>query len=117
MALARPRPEPGFWTYEDLLALPDDGRRYEIIEGVLYEMPGPNARHAIALANLIELLIPIVRALGGRWLTAPLDLFVPGGDPIQPDLLVILPGGAGRWGAPFVALGGMHGAEHPIPGQ
>ena len=28
----------GSWTYEDLLSLPDDGRRYEIIEGELYEM-------------------------------------------------------------------------------
>ena len=25
----------GTWTYDDLLSLPDDGRRYEIIEGDL----------------------------------------------------------------------------------
>jgi hypothetical protein len=26
-----PWPEPGRWTYQDYLRLPDDGRRYEII--------------------------------------------------------------------------------------
>ena len=31
----------GSWTYEDVFSLPDDGRRYEIIEGELYEMPAP----------------------------------------------------------------------------
>ena len=29
-------PAQGDWTYDDYLRLPDDGRRYEIIEGVLY---------------------------------------------------------------------------------
>ena len=34
---------PGQWSYEDYLALPDDGRRYEIIEGVLYVGNAPDA--------------------------------------------------------------------------
>jgi hypothetical protein len=42
MALTRPAPAPGTWTYDDLLALPEEGKRYEIIEGVLYETPAPN---------------------------------------------------------------------------
>lgn len=33
------------WTYEDYLALPDDGNRYEIIEGELYVTPAPNTDH------------------------------------------------------------------------
>jgi hypothetical protein len=28
------QPAPSQWTYEDYLTLPDDGHRYEIIEGV-----------------------------------------------------------------------------------
>lgn len=32
----------GGWTYEDLFDLPED-KRYEIIDGVLYEMPSPNS--------------------------------------------------------------------------
>jgi Uma2 family endonuclease len=84
---------PGTWTYEDLFSLPDDGRRYEIIAGELSEMPSPSWAHATVIANLIAMLIPIVTKLGGRWRTAPLDVFFPGADPVQPDIVVLLP----RW--------------------
>ncbi len=96
MALTRHHPVRGSWTYKDLFELPDDGRRYEIIEGVLFEMPGPTAQHVTVLVNLITLLIPILQALGGRWYPAPFDLFVPGADPVQPDLQVLLPGSRAR---------------------
>jgi Uma2 family endonuclease len=86
----------GTWTYEDLSSLPDDGRRYEIIEGELYEMPSPGSAHAFVIAALIRLLIPLIENLGGRWCTAPIDVFFPGANPVQPDILVILPGGPAR---------------------
>ena len=95
----------GAWTYDDLFVLPDDGKRYEIIEGELYEMPSPTSAHATVIANLITLLIPLVAKLGGRWFTAPLDVFFPGADPVQPDILVILPDGAAR-----IELRGIEGA-------
>ncbi len=38
----RPGPEQGHWTYKDYAALPDDGHRYEIVDGVLYMAPSPN---------------------------------------------------------------------------
>ena len=56
MAITKPA---GTWTYEDLFSLPDDGRRYEIIEGELYEMPAPDWDHAITIMNLILLLAPV----------------------------------------------------------
>jgi len=62
MALAYPERT---WTYEDLLALPDDGKRYEIIEGELFEMTGPNGKHVWTVVNLNELLLPYVKAMGG----------------------------------------------------
>jgi Uma2 family endonuclease len=86
----------GTWTYEDLFSLPDDGRRYEIINGELFEMPLPTMEHATVVANVITVVIPLVRQLGGRWLTAPLDVFFQGADPVQPDILAILPGGSAR---------------------
>ena len=107
MAGTRPA---GTWTYEDLFALPDDGRRYEIIEGELFEMPAPNWDHATTVMNLILLLAPVVRALGGRIATAPLDVFFQGADPVQPDIVVILPGWSGTLpqrgpqGAPDLAI-------------
>jgi Uma2 family endonuclease len=95
MAVAKPKTA-GTWTYEDLLALPDDGKRYEIIEGELYEMPAPTKAHAKTIMNLIALLLPIIARLRGEVYTAPFDVFVPGGTPVQPDLLVVLPGGETR---------------------
>src|SRR5215211_6414758 len=86
----------GTWTYDDLLLLPDDGRRYEIIEGELYEMPAANLVHATVVMNIIALLLPIVSAAGGRLFTAPLDVFFEGANPVQPDVVVILPGWTGN---------------------
>jgi Uma2 family endonuclease len=81
-----------YWTYEDLFELPDDGTRYEIIEGVLYPMPAPTAAHALAIMNLVQFIFgPVVWALGGKVLVAPLDVFLRGANPVQPDLLVLLP--------------------------
>jgi Uma2 family endonuclease len=90
MALTKPA---GEWRYEDLERLPDDGKRYEIVEGELYEMPSPTLYHALAIRNLLFLLGPVIEALGGWLLTAPLDVFFQGADPVQPDLVVLLPGG------------------------
>lgn len=78
------------WTYEDLFALPDDGKRYEIIHGELYELPAPNLDHAIVIMNLIARLLPVVTTIGGRLLTAPVDVFLRNGNPVQPDLIVLL---------------------------
>lgn len=89
MALTKPA---GTWAYPDLAVLPEDGARYEIIDGELYEMPSPTSAHALAIAALVQLLLPVLKRLGGRWLTAPLDVFFPGADPVQPDLMVLLPG-------------------------
>ena len=83
----------GTWTYEDLFSLADDGRRYEIVEGELFEMPSPGSAHALVIAALIRLLMPLVENLGGRWCTAPIDVFFPGANPVQPDILAIVPGG------------------------
>ena len=80
------------WTYEDLLALPDDGKRYEIIEGELFELTGPNLWHVTAVSNLTALLLPYVTALGGRFYPAVFGLFLAGANPVQPDLAVTLPG-------------------------
>jgi Uma2 family endonuclease len=78
------------WTYEDLFRLPDDGKRYEIIEGELFEMPGPNFEHSTAVLNLIAILLPVVTSIGGMIRTAPLDVFMKGANPVQPDVVVLL---------------------------
>ena len=93
MALTRPA---GTWKYEDLFELPDDGRRWEIIDGELYEMPAPRSAHAVAIFALIRLLLPVIDRLGGTILTAPLDVFFAGANPVEPDLVVFFPEGRAR---------------------
>ena len=96
MALTRRGPTRENWSYGDLFALPDEGKRYEIIEGVLYEMPGPGSDHATVIRTLIALLLPAFVALRLEWFTAPLDVFFPGADPVEPDLLAYASGGKTR---------------------
>lgn len=93
MALTKPA---GTWRYEDLFALPDDGRRWEIIDGDLYELTDATSPHAVAIAGLIKLLLPLIDRLGGTLLTGPLDVFFDTADPVEPDILVFFPGGSAR---------------------
>jgi Uma2 family endonuclease len=88
MAITKPA---GTWTYDELFSLPDDGRRYEIIEGELCEMPSSTSAHGVTIRNLLFLLGPVIEALRGWLLTAPLGVFFPGADPVQPDIVVLLP--------------------------
>ncbi len=38
-------PEQGQWTYDDWARLPDDGTRYEVIDGELFMTPPPALAH------------------------------------------------------------------------
>jgi hypothetical protein len=40
-----PGPPQGSWTYDAYAALPDDGKRYEIAQGVLIMIPAPETGH------------------------------------------------------------------------
>jgi Uma2 family endonuclease len=42
----------GLYTYEDYLKLPNDGKRYEIIEGVLYVANAPSFQHQYTVHQL-----------------------------------------------------------------
>jgi Uma2 family endonuclease len=84
-------PEQGSWTYEDYAALPEDGTRYEVIDGILYRMPGPNVPHQTVLSWLVHYFIVHVQIPGlGRVFAAPLDVLLPRARPVQPDVIVVL---------------------------
>jgi Uma2 family endonuclease len=46
-------------TWDDLLKLPDDGRRFELVDGVLLVSPLPRPRHQLAATQLAVLLHPV----------------------------------------------------------
>jgi Uma2 family endonuclease len=72
--------------YEDLEAMPDDGRRYELIDGVLVVSPSPGIPHQWVVASLQNLLYnhcpDALKVLG-----SPLDVLSPD-TAVQPDILV-----------------------------
>lgn len=83
MALAHDR----LWTYEDYLQLPDDGKRYEVLEGKLYVSPSPSTAHQKVVLRLTVLLYKLEEQGLGFLFAAPMDLLFPGADPVQPDLM------------------------------
>lgn len=50
------------YTTEDLSALPDDGRRYELDRGMLIVMPPPKREHGLVLLEISSLIRNHVRA-------------------------------------------------------
>ena len=77
-------------TYEDLLELPDDGNRYEIINGELIVTPAPIANHQRVLLRLIRLLDDFTAKHGsGELFVGPFDVRLGPHDVVEPDLLVI----------------------------
>ena len=73
--------------YTDLLAMPDDGRRYEIHGGELVVVPSPLPGHQIAVVELVMLLHEYGRRWGGIALAAPLDIVLDEYDVVQPDVV------------------------------
>jgi Uma2 family endonuclease len=88
-----PGPPQGRWTYEDVRALPDDGNRYEVLNGVLYVAPGPSVGHQRCVFRVSVNADRFVREQGlGEWFIAPLDLVMPGATPVQPDAIFVASG-------------------------
>jgi Uma2 family endonuclease len=75
---------------DDLADLPDDGQRYEVIDGELFVTPSPSARHQAALAELYVLLREYLsRERVGYAYFAPADVIFSPTRAVQPDLLVL----------------------------
>lgn len=77
------------WTYEDYQQLPDDGKRYEILDGDLFEMPAPTMGHQTVSKRLQHALYQLELQGLGQVFSAPFDLKIPGGTPVQPDLVFV----------------------------
>ena len=77
-------------TYEDYCALPNDGRRYEILEGELAVTPSPSIAHQRFSRNLLVLLHNHVRDHQlGEIFSAPCDVILEKTSVVVPDLLFV----------------------------
>lgn len=86
------------WTRDQVLNLPADGNRYELVDGELIVSPSPGFRHQLVLAALFDTLSPYVRAAGlGRVLWSPADLELESGQLNQPDVFVLPSIAFERW--------------------
>jgi Uma2 family endonuclease len=84
------------WTVDDLQDLPDDGQRYEVIDGELFVTPAPSYTHQRALGVLHRLIADYLdREPIGFVLFAPADVTFSPKRSVQPDLFVV-PGVGGR---------------------
>ena len=79
------------WTVDMVRALPDDGNRYEVIDGELFVTPAPSLVHQRAVVELLDIVRPYVRAHRiGEALVSPADVIVYGSRKfVQPDLFVL----------------------------
>lgn len=77
-------------TYQDLLAMPEDGKRHELVNGVHYVSRAPRLRHQVVLANLYRVLDRFVRETRvGNLYFAPVDVVLSQIDVLEPDLLFV----------------------------
>lgn len=96
-------PESRRYTVQEVLEFPNDGNRYEVVQGELLVSPSPRNRHQVLLARLFSRLQEYLRSVGLRdaVLFSPADITWGehprvAEDLVQPDLFVPDPEQNGR---------------------
>ena len=76
------------WTADRVRALPEDGQRYELIDGLLIVTPAPRGVHQVAVSALERLLEGELARSPLHILHSPADLSLGEDEVLQPDLFV-----------------------------
>ena len=85
------------WTAEMARALPDDGNRYEVLDGELLVSPAPTWRHQKVLMRLYKLIDRYVESHSLGWtMVSPADFEFSPRHWVQPDLFVVPDEGTGE---------------------
>ncbi|MEM7129343.1 MAG: Uma2 family endonuclease [Chloroflexota bacterium] len=84
-------PLQGAWRYADYERLPNDGRRYEIIEGVLFVANAPSYEHQFTSGEIsFHLQVFVKQNNLGVVVSAPFEVHLAASiRPVQPDILFI----------------------------
>ena len=99
MALTIPR-----YTVADLEGFPDDGNRYELLDGVLLLTPAPASLHQLISTRLLVTLMQRVGGEENALVFGPGVVTLPPLVHLEPDLLVVPPHFA--IGTPWVEMNG-----------
>ena len=80
------------WTVDMLDALPDDGQRYELVDGIVHVTPAPGLAHQLIAGHLHYLLkLYLSGSTVGRPLISPSDVWRADRtrNRVQPDVFVV----------------------------
>jgi Uma2 family endonuclease len=77
------------WTVEMVHALPDDGNRYEVIEGELLVSPAPSLLHQAAVLHLAMRLLDYAKGAGFTVVVSPAAVTWWHRTEVQPDVFAI----------------------------
>jgi len=79
------------YTVDEVLAFPDDGNRYELVDGELLVTPSPAQHHQLILGRLHGLLAGYLRPHHSlvQEFFAPADIIWSPREYVQPDLFVV----------------------------
>jgi len=93
------------WTYAEYARLPDDGNRYEVIDGEVCVTPAPGPKHQRIAASLFVMLRSYVKEHRIGELLWDVDLLFVSGQYLRPDMVFV----------PKTSLGGItdRGVEAP----
>lgn len=86
----KPAPPGVKLTYDDLLLLPEDGLRHELIDGEHFVSASPNLKHQRVLGNTYHLLrLWLANHDVGQALLSPFDVVFSNIDVVEPDLIYL----------------------------
>ncbi len=78
------------WNYERWQRLPEDGNRYEVIDGILYMTMSPSFFHQWITGRCWRHVGIPAEDMGLAYaVDAPVGVLMPGCDPVQPDFLLV----------------------------
>ncbi|MBL0170522.1 MAG: Uma2 family endonuclease [Gemmatimonadaceae bacterium] len=76
------------WTLAELDRLPDDGNKYELVDGALFVTPAPSPAHESLGSELHTILDPYVRAQRIGKVFRPRAVVRVDGSEVEPDIMV-----------------------------
>ncbi len=79
------------WTYSEYARLPDDGNRYEVIDGEVCVTPAPGIPHQRVAANLFVQLKEYVEEHGLGEMLWDVDVLFVDGQFLRPDMVFVGP--------------------------
>ena len=78
-----------YYTVEDLEQFPDDGNRYELLDGVLLVTPAPGVRHELVVSRIVAILVSALQIPGHALVFGRGAVSLPPRTQLEPDVLVV----------------------------